>query len=74
MDLFGIDPRLPVTASDCMRVGMAGGCGASCPVFIRGECDEPQEITKDEVIDEHGDKLSIEIFKLYDCFNNNKDR
>ena len=68
MNLFGIDKRLPVKASDCIQVGLAGGCGATCPVFIRGECDEPQEITKSDVLGHHDISKSIEIFALYDCF------
>ena len=68
MDLFGMDNRLPSTASDCMQVGLAGGCGATCPVFTRGDCDEPQEITKSDVLAEYDIAESIEIFALYDCF------
>jgi len=67
MDLFGIDPRLPVTASVCMRVGMAGNCDVDCPAFVDGDCEEPQEFTKESVIEFYGDN-AIDILELYDCF------
>lgn len=30
--------------SDCMVVGIAGGCGTSCPVFQRRQCDVQEEM------------------------------
>lgn len=29
---------------ECHRVGITGWCGNTCPVFLRGECEEPQDI------------------------------
>tara|TARA_R110000851_G_C12931650_1_gene551362 strand:+ start:331 stop:555 length:225 start_codon:yes stop_codon:yes gene_type:complete len=68
MDLFGLDPRLPVTASECIKIGIAGNCGVECTEFVSGRCDEPQEISKAEVTDNYCDEEAIAIFKLYDCF------
>lgn len=34
----------PVGTSDCFNVGIAGGCGLDCFVFIDGECPEEQEV------------------------------
>ena len=28
----------------CHSVGISGNCGQTCPVFQRGECEEPQDI------------------------------
>jgi len=29
---------------ECFNVGMSGGCGPDCSVYLRGECSESQEI------------------------------
>lgn len=29
----------PVDMSDCDKVGMNGGCGDTCPVFMDGNCE-----------------------------------
>ena len=34
----------PVGASCCFNVGISGGCGPDCFVYLKGECDEPQEM------------------------------
>ena len=36
----------PAGMSDCDRVGMAGGCGPDCPAYLRGECDEEDEVAQ----------------------------
>lgn len=33
--------------SDCMVIGIAGGCGTSCPVFLRRQCDVQDEMEAD---------------------------
>ena len=33
-----------VGMSDCETVGINGDCGQECPVYLRGECPEPEEI------------------------------
>lgn len=35
-----IDGHYPLSMSGCEVVGLSGGCGPTCPVLIRGECDE----------------------------------
>lgn len=45
-------------ASDCIKIGLSGGCGINCPLFLGGECEESGEIL------EH----YIEIFRQYDDF------
>lgn len=32
----------PVGTSECFNVGISGGCGPDCFVYLKGECDEPQ--------------------------------
>jgi len=34
----------PVGTSGCFNVGIAGGCGPTCFVYLKGECEEPQEM------------------------------
>lgn len=34
----------PVGTSGCFNVGISGGCGPECFVYLKGECDEPQEM------------------------------
>ena len=34
----------PVGTSECFNVGISGGCGPKCFVYLKGECDEPQEM------------------------------
>lgn len=64
LETFGVT----VGESRCFDIGIRGGCGVNCPAFLDGECDEPQEISKQEVIDEHGEKAD-EVLELYDCYN-----
>ncbi len=34
----------PVGTSECFNVGISGGCGKKCFVYVKGECSESQEI------------------------------
>ena len=34
----------PVGTSGCFNVGISGGCGPECFVYLEGKCDEPQEM------------------------------
>ncbi len=34
----------PVGTDDCFNVGMSGGCGPECFVYLEGRCSEPQEM------------------------------
>jgi len=34
----------PVGTSECFNVGISGGCGPDCFVYLKGECSEPQEM------------------------------
>lgn len=63
-----LDPRLPKGRGRCFDIGIWGGCGVNCPAFMDGECSEPQEIPKQEIIDEHGEEAA-EILSLYQCFS-----
>lgn len=36
----------PVGTSECFNVGISGGCGVECFVYLKGECDEPQEMVE----------------------------
>jgi hypothetical protein len=65
--LNDLDDRLPKGRSDCFDVGMWGGCGIECPVFLRGDCGEPQEL-KDE-LNELDEEDREKVIKAYDCFN-----
>jgi len=60
--------NLPKGRGACFDIGSWGGCGVSCAEFCRGGCSEPQEILKQDVIDEYGED-AIQILELYPCFN-----
>lgn len=50
----------PVGTSECFNVGISGGCGPDCFVYLKGECGEPQEMiphSTEEQLEEH--------YKLY---------
>jgi hypothetical protein len=34
----------PVGTSGCFNVGISGGCGPDCFVYLDGECEQPQEM------------------------------
>lgn len=63
-----LDRHLPKGRSRCFDIGSFGGCGVMCGAFVDGECPEPQEITKQEIIEEHGEEDAEIIFSLYECF------
>lgn len=69
-----LDPRLPKGRSRCFDIGSFGGCGVTCAAFIDGECSEPQEIAKQDIIDEHGEEEAEIIFSRYDCFAEEKQK
>jgi hypothetical protein len=56
----------PVGTSRCFNIGMWGGCGVNCEAFIDGECEQPEEISKEEIIDEHGEEAARDIFEYYE--------
>lgn len=33
----------PVGTSDCFNVGISGGCGPKCFIYLEGRCSEPGE-------------------------------
>jgi hypothetical protein len=39
-----IDGRYPRGMGDCNVVGINGGCGHTCPVYLEGRCGEPDEM------------------------------
>jgi len=45
----------PVGTSECFNVGISGGCGMECFVYLKGECKEP-----DEMVDRFSHKDEIE--------------
>jgi len=38
-----IDGHYPLGMSDCETIGISGQCNMDCPVFLSGDCGEPQE-------------------------------
>jgi len=43
-----IDGHYPAGMPSCMVVGINGGCGYGCPVFLNKDCDELGEFTSEE--------------------------
>lgn len=52
----------PVGTSGCFNVGISGGCGPECFVYLQGQCEEPQAMI--ELLDER--ELSLH-YELYSC-------
>lgn len=66
--LNDLDPHLPKGRGVCFDVGISGNCGVLCPAFVDGDCEEPQEFSRAEVLAEHCKEDAEKIFELYACF------
>lgn len=62
-----IDGGYPRGMSDCFVVGINGGCGHTCPVFLDGLCEELGEMTKDDIMesDELDDDQKKDLAETY---------
>jgi len=58
--MANIDGGYPVGMSGCEVVGINGGCGRDCPVYLEGECKEFGEMCDDMTDDDI--KRHIEIY------------
>jgi len=56
----------------CERIGIAGGCGLDCPVFLDGECSAGHEFLIKEDTDEDTIDL-IEMYLMTDLDNRTKE-
>ncbi len=36
----------PVGTDECFNVGISGGCGLECFVYLKGECEVPEEMVE----------------------------
>lgn len=54
-----IDGHYPVGMSGCYVVGLNGGCGLDCPVYLDAECGNPGEMS------DGGNNLSEEEVRLH---------
>lgn len=50
----------PVGTSECFNVGIAGGCGPECFVYLKGECSEPQEMLPS--LDDDGLRMNAALY------------
>ena len=50
----------PVGTSECFNVGISGGCGPDCFVYLKGKCGEPQEMLPG--LDDEGLRLHTEMY------------
>lgn len=50
----------PVGTSGCFNVGISGGCGPDCYVYLEGACDEPDEMIPR--LDDGGKKRHAELY------------
>lgn len=66
-EMNDLDPRL-APMSRCMNIGIGGGCGLRCPVFCEGECEEPQEFNKEDLLEEFNQEELEQLSNFYDCF------
>jgi len=57
-----IDGHYPVGMSGCEVVGINGGCGLDCPVYLEGDCKNGQEFEGDDMTDEER-KAHFELYR-----------
>lgn len=62
-----IDGGYPRGMSGCEVVGINGGCGSTCPVFLSCDCEEIGDMTKDDILysDELDDEQKEELIEYY---------
>ncbi len=48
--------------SECDQIGIGGGCGFECPVFLRGDCEIADEVAEDASPEDR--KLYEDIYGL----------
>ncbi len=56
-----IDGRYPVGMDGCHVVGINGGCGRDCPVYLEGDCEEYEEFASEFENDEQ-ERQYIELY------------
>jgi len=61
---------LPKSRSRCFDIGSWGGCGPTCAALHDGECNDSQELSADEIIEENGEDEAQLVFIQYPCFAN----
>ena len=61
-----IDGHYPVGMSGCEVVGINGGCGYECPVFLNGDCSVEQQMLTDLVNHEISCHEPDEIAEIFD--------
>jgi len=66
--LNDMSDNLPKSRGRCFDIGTWGGCGVRCPVFIEGDCSEPQEMDIEEMKAEYDKDELTSILELYECF------
>ena len=59
-----IDGHYPAGMSSCYVVGLSGGCGYTCPVFMRGECETQAEMIEEMSMENYSDYLESDIVDL----------
>ena len=66
--MANIDGHYPAGMSGCEVVGINGGCGFRCPVFLGGDCKEPGEDLTEELVmesDELDEQEKLDVIKYY---------
>lgn len=53
----------PVGTSECFNVGISGGCGPECFVYLKGACGEPQEMPLNRSLSEEQIKIHNRLYK-----------
>lgn len=63
-----LDDNLMKTSDRCFHIGIGGGCGLRCAAFCDGECPEPYEFERKELLDEFDDEELEELYEYYPKF------
>lgn len=59
--MANIDGHYPVGMSGCYVVGLNGGCGIECPVYLDARCEVPDEVDI-KSLSEDDRKLHISLY------------
>lgn len=73
--MANIDGHYPVGMSGCEVVGINGGCGLECPVLLKGDCKNEEEMGI-SWCDECGDMITADPIKdgeYFVCSEESKD-
>lgn len=55
----------PIVSDGCFNVGMNGGCGVECPVFVKGDCENSDKFSHADLLKVYDEETAQEIVEYY---------